>query len=767
MANKEVKVKVDIETDIEPTIQNLKELKKQIKEVAAGSEEFKKLQQQIDDTEDSLKSARAGAGNLAEVLGQLPGPIGDIGGQLGGTISNLKQFSTIKLSDLKGSFTDLGKDLGDTAKQFGNLTGITKVYTTITGGLSKAFTAFGASSKAAGVAARGFGAALTATGVGALVVGLGLLITNFDKVKEAVLRLIPGLADIAKFIGNLVNKFTDFIGVTSQAERDLESFRKTTERTNETIDGQIKILEAQGGQEEVIYKKKKERVENDLNVLRQAVKVKGKLTEEEAKQFRDLKVQSEVLDASEQKRKNDIAAADKKRLGDQAKVEADKRKQKADALKKAADDEKKQIEENIKEARLTLLSERDRDIAVINEKYRKQIELAQKYKKDTTDLEAARTKELTDLQNKFNKEDEDRLKEYNQKILQIKIAAVLDDTERQKREREAQYQTSLADLEADKEFVKKSETEKEEIRKALRIAFDNDIKKLDEENNQKAIDRANKLKDLELQLATAKAVSLQEQRAAEIAAVEEDFRRRIELAKGNAAEIEALEALKAANIDKIKADYEKKEDDRRKASIDKTIQQVQATLSVVSDVANAIGAVFEMQQQKELQAAEGNAAKQEEIRKKFFEKQKKVQIANAIIQTIQSAISAFASLAPIPVVGPALGAVAAAAALVSGYANVQKIRNTTYEGASGGGGGGSGASAGAAAGAAAPQFNAPTTQAPQIQSGAGLNPSSQIAQTVTASQNRPVRAYVVSGDISSQQALDRRTSSAATFSSGG
>jgi hypothetical protein len=764
MADKQVKVKVDIETDIEPTVQNLKELKKQIKEVAAGSDEFKKLTQQINDTEDALNTARAGAGNLAEVLGEIPGPIGDIGGKLGGTIANLKQFSSIKISDIKGSFTELGKDLGDTAKQFSNLTGITKVYTTIQGGLSKAFSAFGVSSKAASVAARGFGAALTATGVGALVVGLGLLITNFDKVKEAVLRLIPGLADVAKFIGNLVNKFTDFIGVTSQAERDLEQFRKTSERTNETLNNEIKVLEAQGGQADKIYGKKKELVNNELEVLRQSLKVKGKLSEEEAKQFRDLKNQSEVLDAAETKRKNDIAEEDKKRRDAKSQQEADKRKQKADADKKAADAELDQIKENANAARLTLLSERDRDIAVVNDKYAKQIELAKKYNKDTTQLEAARDKEIKDLRDKFNKEDEDQLKEYNQKILQIKIAAVLDDTERQKREREAQYQTALTDLEADKEFIKKSETEKAEIRKALKQAFDNDINKIDEENNQKAIERANKLKDLELNLAQLKAQTLAEQRAAEIAAVEEDFRRRIELAKGNAAEIEALEALKAANIDKIKTDYDKKEDERRKANTDKTIQQVQATLSVLSDVANAIGAVFEMQQQKELKAAEGNAAKQEEIRKKYFEKQKKVQIANAIIQTIQSAISAFASLAPIPVVGPALGAVAAAAALVSGYANVQKIKNTTYEGASSGAGGGAGAGAG---GGNSPQFNgAPSLAAPQIQTGGAQNPSSQIAQTVSAAQSRPVRAYVVSGEMSSQQALDRRTSAAATFSGG-
>lgn len=55
--------------------------------------------------------------------------------------------------------------------------------------------------------------------------------------------------------------------------------------------------------------------------------------------------------------------------------------------------------------------------------------------------------------------------------------------------------------------------------------------------------------------------------------------------------------------------------------------------------------------------------------------------------------------------------------------------------------------------------------APQVQATQGINPSSQIAQTIGASQ-APVRAYVVSQDISSQQALDRRTNVAATFSGG-
>jgi hypothetical protein len=42
-------------------------------------------------------------------------------------------------------------------------------------------------------------------------------------------------------------------------------------------------------------------------------------------------------------------------------------------------------------------------------------------------------------------------------------------------------------------------------------------------------------------------------------------------------------------------------------------------------------------------------------------------------------------MAGIPVVGPVLGAIAAAAAIVAGLANVSRIKNTQYEGAGGGG----------------------------------------------------------------------------------
>jgi patatin-like phospholipase/acyl hydrolase len=54
---------------------------------------------------------------------------------------------------------------------------------------------------------------------------------------------------------------------------------------------------------------------------------------------------------------------------------------------------------------------------------------------------------------------------------------------------------------------------------------------------------------------------------------------------------------------------------------------------------------------------------------------------------------------------------------------------------------------------------------PQIQTQGGNNPSTQLAQTIGGAM-KPVRAYVVSQDIQSQTALDRKTNRAATFSGG-
>jgi len=180
--------------------------------------------------------------------------------------------------------------------------------------------------------------ALIATGIGALAIGVGLVAANFDKVKKAVLDFIPGLGKLATFFGNIIEKVTDFVGVTSQAERALASLEKTTKRGNEGIEARIKVLTAQGGKEKEIYALTKQQGENELNFLREKLKSKNKLSDEELKKFRDLKTEQAVLDAQEQKRQQDILTENAKKGADASK-EADARR-KAEAEKRKAEEER-------------------------------------------------------------------------------------------------------------------------------------------------------------------------------------------------------------------------------------------------------------------------------------------------------------------------------------------------------------------------------------------------------------------------------------------
>ena len=118
--------------------------------------------------------------------------------------------------------------------------------------------------------------------------------------------------------------------------------------------------------------------------------------------------------------------------------------------------------------------------------------------------------------------------------------------------------------------------------------------------------------------------------------------------------------------------------------------------------------------------------------------------AGAIVSTLQGATSAFASLAPIPFVGPVLGGIAAAAALVSGYANVKAIYATKEpDGSTGGGGddggGGDTPDVAAAASAAADEG----TIAPQMVGG-----EFELGQ---ADAPDSMKAYVVTDEMTDSQ----------------
>jgi hypothetical protein len=128
---------------------------------------------------------------------------------------------------------------------------------------------------------------------------------------------------------------------------------------------------------------------------------------------------------------------------------------------------------------------------------------------------------------------------------------------------------------------------------------------------------------------------------------------------------------------------------------------------------------------------------------------KALAVASATISTINSAQKAYESTVGIPYVGPFLAPINAGLALAAGYKNVSDILAVQVPG---GGGGGGGAPSGGAT-PRTPSFNV-----------VGASPASanQIANTIGKEQP-PVKAYVVSNEVTTAQSLERNIVSSATL----
>ena len=133
--------------------------------------------------------------------------------------------------------------------------------------------------------------------------------------------------------------------------------------------------------------------------------------------------------------------------------------------------------------------------------------------------------------------------------------------------------------------------------------------------------------------------------------------------------------------------------------------------------------------------------KREKLAEKSFKIQKAMSIANALINTYEMANKAFSALASIPFVGPTLGKAAAVAAVGLGLAQVNAIRKTQFVP--------SGTSVVSDSSAASPQVQAPNFNI------VGQSGTNQLAQSIQGQLDRPIKAYVVSKDVSTAQEMDR------------
>lgn len=167
---------------------------------------------------------------------------------------------------------------------------------------------------------------------------------------------------------------------------------------------------------------------------------------------------------------------------------------------------------------------------------------------------------------------------------------------------------------------------------------------------------------------------------------------------------------------------------------------------------------------KRIAAAEGDAETQErlqkelevkkdKIAKKAFERNKAVRISEALMTVFQNGFLAYGSqLFPGDVTSPVRAAIQQGITIAAGLANVANIARQKYKSSISSSAGGSSGSSSGARTIQAPDFNV-----------VGASQTSQLAQTVAGEQAKPVRAFVVGKDISTQQEMDRNITNTASF----
>jgi hypothetical protein len=204
------------------------------------------------------------------------------------------------------------------------------------GAITNTFKSFGTSIKTTFSTLR---SSLIATGIGAFVVALGLVAANFETVKKVVLNLIPGLGSVADFIGNLVNKVTDFIGITSEAGRATEKLIKDNEKA---IKEGERNLELNGDKYDEFTQRK---IKANIEFLKKQNEFKKdeQLSEEQKnifiRQSRE-KANREIVKSDEDR--NNAAIESSKKLSEQQKAlrdkETEERRKDAEERKKIQDD---------------------------------------------------------------------------------------------------------------------------------------------------------------------------------------------------------------------------------------------------------------------------------------------------------------------------------------------------------------------------------------------------------------------------------------------
>jgi hypothetical protein len=374
---------------------------------------------------------------------------------------------------------------------------------------------------------------------------------------------------------------------------------------------------------------------------------------------------------------------------------------------KIKDDAKKKREEDLQDYKDKIKAKQDlinADLEKIRENNRVALE------ENQARLRTEQEQEEFLVNQKFNEQIK-LAKKYRKDTTQLEIAQANEINEIRLKYQEIDYKQKEEARQKELDAIKQAN----DLKKQAEEEFQAQIEEIDEANFQAGLQKTMTQDEYALELVRQKYFAL-------------------EAAAGkNKEQLAIIEKAKTLEIEAINAKAEEVEAARKKRNRDFAVEMAISGFNTIASLTDLFG------------------KKSEKAARIAFRINKGAQIASATMSTYQSATQAYASqLIPGDPSSPIRGAVAAGAAVFAGLANVAKIASQKFEGggSSGGGGGAASAAAGGGAQMAAPQFN--------------TIGSSGINQLATL-QQQPTQAYVVSGHVTSAQALDRNRVQNATL----
>lgn len=608
-----------------------------------------------------------------------------------------------------------------------------RTFTSVLRGVTTATNAQTVATEEATVASKGLKVGLASIGIGVLIAAISFLITNFDSIKESVLKLIPGLDKTGETfdkvkaivigVGNAVIQYaiTPIKALLDLIKGDFKGAVEDLKQGFDVIDNYQKgynkqrLKQADEAARELAEKRAKE-LEDAIKLYKSAGVEVPKLE----KEMYALKIKAQKQGTDEYNKaiqeQSLYEAAEYKKANDKAKQEADKREQLA---KQQADKQaqiRKQALENIKkddiEAAKVINAQnttaRDKELADLTFDYNRKLTLYKKWGADTAKLTEAFNIQKLEVNKKYDeqinaaiKEAEDKnLSVYEQKkqAINLKIDELLKNaTDKQKQQLEQLRQNQL-------EGVNKEQSLNDVNVKAnvnlITTSSENVIGDRDTPEQ-----RYNKTLNV-----------LNAQRDAEQAA----FELKKETLGNNQAEIEELTATHNANLTQF-------ERDRVQASKDLTKNEVEYKAAQLDIAGNALSAFADLAGQNTVAG-------------------KALAVASTTISTYESAMLAYRNgqMAGGPW-GIALGIAAAAAAVATGLSNIKKILSVKVPGKGSGG-------------VSAPSLSAPSISdatAPTIDA-ATLNNTNQVQDVrLTNTPAITVKAVITDKDI--QDSKDRNS----------